>query len=160
MFLTLFIHSGFPSASDAHEAVAVLKSGDDGATWSEVGRIPSHVTYGVWGYDSAMGENNALYMTWTASLRREDSAAPFKAILFSRSDDGGVSWTAPVPVSSARTGQRMSPSMAVSGDSVHIAWLDETRRGIAGAHPPADVYYAASLDGGVTWGRTCVSKRT
>ena len=152
LFLTLFIHSGFPSATDAHDAVAVLKSADNGATWPEAGKIPSHVTYGVWGFDSAIGENDALYMTWTASLRKEDSPAPFKAVMFSRSNDGGRTWTAPVPVSSATTGQRRQPSIALSGDGVHIAWLDESRRGAAGPHPPADVYVATSPDGGVTWG--------
>ena len=157
--VTLFIHSRFPSATDAHDAIAVLKSADDGRTWSEIARIPSHVTYGVWGYDLAINKDDRLHMTWVAALRKADSPQPFKAVLFSRSDDGGHSWTDPVQVSGATTGQRRNPVIAVSSSDIHIAWLDEQQRatGARGQNTVADVYCGSSTDRGATWGdSTCL----
>ena len=151
--LALFIHSAFPSATEAADAISVLASADRGAAWQETGRIPSHVTYGVWGSDLAADERDGLCFTWAATLHKADSPIPFKAIMFSRSDDGGRTWGEPARVSQATTGQRRNPVMAVHGDAVHVAWLDQRPRtpGVRAASPIEDVYVASSHDRGATW---------
>ena len=153
LFLSLFIHSAFPSATDAVEAIVILKSDDHGATWQEISRIRSRMTYGVWGCDLAIDSQDNLCMTWVSTGRETDNPQPFKAIMFSRSDDGGRTWTEPRCVSKATTGQRHSPVIAVSGDHIHLAWLDQplitsSARGISIME---DVYYASSSDRGATW---------
>lgn len=152
-FITAFIHSTFPSATEAHEAIAVFKSADNCATWQEISRIPSFVTYGVWGCDLAIGEDDSLYFTWVAAVYDANMRQPFKAIMFSRSDDGGRSWTEPIYVNDILAGQRWHPVMAVSGDNVYTAWLDSHRHwpGPPGRTMQQDVCFASSADRGETW---------
>jgi hypothetical protein len=150
---TLFIHSTFPSATESVDAIAVLRSEDAGATWTEVGRIPSQVTYGVWGHDLAAGDGERLYATWVAAIRPADSPQPYKAVMFARSDDAGRSWISPIQVNGGTLGQRRQPVIAVSGDDVHIAWLDSERPGVTPARQGIceDVHLVWSADGGTTW---------
>jgi hypothetical protein len=152
-FMAAFIYPTFPSATEAHEAIAVLKSTDNCATWQEIARIPSFGTYGVWGYDLAIDEDDRLYFTWVAAIYEATTPQPFKAIMFSRSDDYGRTWTEPIYVNDVATGQRWFPVMAVWGDNVYIAWLDSIRHGPgpAGQTMQQDVYFAKSADRGETW---------
>ena len=90
-------------------------------------------------------------MTWVAAVYEAGSPSPFKAILFSRSDDGGNSWTDPEEVSGATSGQRRNPVVAASGDHVHIVWLDEQTPG-GEQHTGGEVYCGSSSDRGATWG--------
>ena len=156
LFLTLFIHSAFPSATEAVDAIAVLKSEDAGETWTEIARIPSRMTYGVWGYDLAVDERDGLHMTWVATLYQADSPQPFKAILYSRSDDGGHNWIEPKQVSAATIGQRRNPVVAAFGNDISIAWLDDQKPG-GGKHVGGTVYCGSSTDRGATWSEsTCL----
>ncbi len=161
LIMTLFIHSGFPSATEARDAIAVFQSADDGATWQEISRISSFVTYGVWGYDLAIDERDNLCMTWVAGIYEADTPQVFKAIMFSRSSDGGRSWTEPVYVNDSQKGQRRNPVTAVSGSDVYIAWLEGRRRaaGSAGQGIMEDVYFASSSDRGASWSaNSCLEK--
>ncbi len=158
LFMTAFVHSTAPSATEAYDAIAVFHSNDDGATWQEISRIPSFITTGVWGYDLVTDENDRLYATWVAAVYGEESPSPFKAIMFSRSDDGGRSWTEPVHVNDVEKGQRWQPVMAVSGGRVYIAWLDDHSRGSGAPGRPMqqDVYFASSPDRGETWSASTI----
>ena len=157
LIMTAFIHSTFPSATEAREAIAVFRSEDKGATWEQVSTVPSFVTYGVWGYDLAVDESDNLYITWVAGLYEPDSPQPFKAIMFSRSDDGGYSWTAPVRASGPTTGQRRSPVIAAGRGNAYIAWLDERQGQDRGAAIAGDVFFASSTDRGDSWSAdTCL----
>jgi hypothetical protein len=151
LVMTLFIHSAFPSATDSVDAIAVLRSDDNGTSWNELSRIPSHVTYGVWGYDLATDGRGGLCLTWVAAMYRKDSPSPFKAVMFSRSDDGGATWTEPVRVSDISRGQRRNSVLAASGTNVAVAWLDGGGETSPKAFTEADVYFSSSADGGVTW---------
>jgi len=148
-----FIHSSFPSAMEAHDAMSVSRSRDGGSTWEHVSDIPSFVTYGAWGFDLAVDESDRLYLTWVASVYDAESRRGFKGVLFSRSDDGGRSWTEPVRVNDSLQGQRMGPKLAVFGENVYVAWLEQPER-----EPPRqsaitsrDVYFSMSTDRGATW---------
>jgi len=144
LVMTAFIHSMFPSATEARDAITVHESKDDGATWRELARIPSHVAYGVWGYDLAIDAEDRLYLVWVAAVHNAETRIPLKTVLFSRSDDGGRTWTAPVGVSDAKAGQRRHCVIAVGGGDVYVAWLD-------GRSAREDVRFASSADRGATW---------
>ena len=152
--MTAFHYSRIPSATEAHDAIAVFESeGEDRTAWAQVATVPSFGTYGVWGYDLAADKQGRLFLTWVAGVYPADNPQPFKAILFSRSDDGGRVWTDPVYVSDVATGQRRNPAMAVKGGDVYIAWLDPRghQPGAASAITREDVYFASSADHGATW---------
>lgn len=158
LIMTLFLHSAFPSATQIHDAIGVFQSKDEGATWQQISTIPSFVTYGVWGYDLAIDEKDNLYFCWVASIYDTNTLIPFKAIMFSRSDDQGASWTEPLYVNASQTGQRSNPKVAVSGDNVYIAWLDEAKDRPASSIA-RDVYFASSRDRGATWSENlCLEK--
>lgn len=70
------------------------------------------------------------------------------AAYYKRSPDGGVSWGPAVRLGPCPgSDESGNPSIAVSGDTVHVVWWDE--RG-APQEPP-QIWYKRSLDGGVTW---------
>ncbi len=75
-----------------------------------------------------------------------------RGIYYTRSDDGGASWT-PVRAAFDATAAGWSmvdaPAVAVAQDgSLYVAWL---RMGYLGASRPQALYLARSSDGGVTW---------
>lgn len=67
------------------------------------------------------------------------------AVYYKRSPDGGVSWGPSVRLGPCPGPEQSgNPSIAVSGDTVHVAWWDQRTA-------PPQVWYKRSLDGGVTW---------
>ena len=80
-----------------------------------------------------------VYLVWYQS----DPAQP--PLFFSRSIDGGATFSIPVSLSSSFAAIR-SVTMAAGGAGVHIAWAQE----IAGANP--EIFYRRSTDGGSTFG--------
>ena len=65
------------------------------------------------------------------------------AIYYSRSTDGGMTWSRPVRLTEV-PGSCRRPSLAVAEQEVHVVWVD--------ASPGHEgVYYRFSADGGTTW---------
>jgi hypothetical protein len=65
-------------------------------------------------------------------------------IYYKRSTDAGVSWGSDARLTN-NVGSSAWPSIAVAGNTVHVAWYDD-RDG------NAEIYYKGSTDGGATWG--------
>jgi hypothetical protein len=152
LVIAAFLDVRFKSATGSEDAIALLESKDSGVTWSEVSRLPSSVAYGVWGYDLEVGDGDTLYLTWVAAVYKADSPSPFKALMFSRSDDGGRSWTKPIWINDVEEDQRSLPDMVVSGGNVHIAWLDSRLPSSGHRHiTDQTVFFASSNDRGETW---------
>ena len=69
-------------------------------------------------------------------------------IYFSRSADGGKTWSDPLDVSHTPRLSR-SPSIAAGADgSLHLCWVDTSR-----GHKSPDLYYAFSYNHGQSWSR-------
>jgi hypothetical protein len=93
-----------------------------------------------------------LYAVWEASDGTRSR------VLVSASADKGLTWSDPVPVSdgagAGAAGRYRGASMPVTAVNptgvVGVAWYDT--RDAAGADPGWDVRFAASRDGGRTWG--------
>jgi hypothetical protein len=64
-------------------------------------------------------------------------------IVYTRSSDGGASFTAPVAVST--TASAGKPRVSVSGSSVYVVWHDDSG-------PKRQILFARSTNGGVTFG--------
>ncbi|MFO0980640.1 MAG: sialidase family protein [Planctomycetota bacterium] len=84
-----------------------------------------------------------LYLSWT-------SIDPGSTIFFSRSTDGGASFSTPIPISAAgEVNQYSEPAVGPNGD-VYVAWFQFS-------HPyvsldPGAILVAKSIDGGVHFG--------
>jgi len=82
-----------------------------------------------------------LYMNWSASS---------SLIQFSRSIDGGSTWSTPVNVRDTNTGAAFHPAIGASPDGQHISILFYDSRGMS-TLLSNNVYLAESFDGGETW---------
>lgn len=85
----------------------------------------------------AADEAGRVHLAW----RDERDGNP--EIYYKRSPDGGVSWGPAIRLTDA-AGMSDNPSLAVSGDTVHVVWWD-TRAGVP------QIFYKRSEDGGLTW---------
>lgn len=137
--------------------IAVSRSADSGQTWSN--RV--HVTAEPEATDSggdarpkiAVARDGEIYVTWTKPL-----SAPYSgAIQFSRSIDGGKTFSAPITVhhDRAETTHRFDSIVVNPQGQVFVAWIDkrdliaatETKKPYRGAA----VYFAVSDDRGASF---------
>lgn len=101
--------------------------------------------------------SNQLYMLWTDG--RFESTFTYQGvtglhadILFSRSADGGQTWSTPHKINddSVQGKDQFFPWMTVGSDGViHASWMDRRDDVVNGY--AYRVYYSQSTDGGLTW---------
>jgi hypothetical protein len=138
--------------------VVVSRSEDLGRSWSRPARVNPVPEATDAGEDArpkiAIGPAGEVYVTWTKSLGK-----PFTGeIRFSRSLDGGRTFSSPVTVHADRQViTHRFDSIAVNGDGrVFVAWIDK-RDGVAAAkakqpeYRGAAVYFAVSDDRGASF---------
>lgn len=139
--------------------VLVTRSTDDGATWSAAAPLYSDA-----GSDGTASETEPAIASgmggvWIAvysSTNTLGSTIGFdNDILFSRSTDGGATWSNPQLLNSGGTGDEsleldFQPSVATDGAGHWIAvWKHSV---LGGSNPTADqVFFASSSDNGATW---------
>lgn len=136
--------------------VVVSRSGDFGRTWSS----PARVTVEAEGTDPsgearpkvAAGKDGEIYVTWTRPLRKPYTGE----IRFSRSLDGGQTFSAPLTVHADR--QEIThgfDAIAVNrSGQIFIAWIDKRDRAAAAEardYRGAAVYFAVSDDRGASF---------
>ena len=113
------------------------------------------------------GADNHLALVWPNSIKVEGRKWPAAMMRFSRSEDGGLSWSPPITLNDDTTGALVSHQFhgaTLVGDSgLVVAWLDEreaaapTAVGPDGhaehaAEPDAHIYLTASANFGRSWG--------
>ncbi|HET6778084.1 MAG TPA: hypothetical protein VFH26_04300 [Gemmatimonadales bacterium] len=113
------------------------------------------------------GHADHLALVWPNSIKVEGRKWPAAMMRFSRSEDGGRTWSAPVTLNDDTTGAPVSHQFhgaTLVGDSgLAVAWLDEREAsapiasGADGhaahaAEPDAHIYLATSPDFGRSWG--------
>ena len=148
-----YMHLSNPPASTTGgswvDRIVIQKSTDAGATYPQcvgVGKNGSKVQDKAW---YAVNPNdNSIHITWTQFDAYESSAPQDSSvILYARSNDGGVNWTAPKRISKF-AGNCMDNDTTVEGavpaigpnNEVYVAWS-----GING------LQFQKSVDGGNTW---------
>ncbi|WGS42948.1 glycoside hydrolase [Burkholderia sp. JSH-S8] len=140
------------------EHVVVAHSNDAGRTLSAavtVNAMPEPV------YTSAENrpkvatspDGRAIYVSWSMPLD-----APYTGMVrFSRSLDGGATWSVPITVHRDRQmiTHRFDMMAVDPAGRIHLAWIDKrdlTAAKAAGqAYDGAAIYYAVSLDGGASF---------
>jgi hypothetical protein len=166
----------FVTGSDMHVELPLWRSSDGGASWAQVTpnlagrwthpRIRSASVFDVYyprlAADPRPAECERVYCVW-----RDGHTSDESYILFSRSLDGGSTWSTPMIVSEQPAGTDAAtdyaadiPAIAVNKDGViAVTWYD--RRGLAkhtvgpgGVIAPVGGYNArirVSRDSGATW---------
>lgn len=138
--------------------VMVSRSDDSGRTFSTsvaVNRQPEKVGgEGELRPKIAFGKHSEIYVTWTQALDK-----PYAGhIKFSRSLDGGKSFSAPVVVNHNRDPiTHRFDSLAVADDgTIYVAWIDKRDLQAAKAagkkYDGAAIYVAVSSDNGASFG--------
>jgi hypothetical protein len=105
------------------------------ADWGSEVRLTSAAGGGA--FPSVAISGNNLYVAW------QDDRDGNVEIYCKRSADRGATWGADIRLTNA-AGRSQYPSIAVSGNNVHVAWQDER-------HGNWEIYYKRSTDGGATW---------
>jgi hypothetical protein len=161
---TLFHGSG---ANKKGQELAFMISDDRGATWSEpitpFKILPGFVNDPDDGTplrtedilpEIGAGPNGELYVVW-----QEASLAPSgSAIAFSKSLDGGVTWTDPVRINTRPDVQAFTPSVeALADGTIGVTHYDLRFNTPDPATLPTDYWFLHSHDGGTTWTETRVT---
>jgi hypothetical protein len=145
-------------------SIALIHSGDQGATWSEPVIVSdvqdSPVTDPNTGAAVRTGDSiptvaadrqsGALYTAWQDN---RFNGGGHDDVVLSRSTDGGLTWSAPAVVSQDPSTQAFTPTVQVGVDgTVAVSYYDF--RDLAPGNTatlPTNYWVVTSRDGGVTW---------
>jgi len=157
----LFHGSG---ANKKGQEIAVLVSRDRGETWTEPIRVakalPGFVNDPDDGFplrtgdiipEIAAGPNRSVYMVW-----QEATLAPSgSAIAFSKSQDGGLTWSEPVRINTRPDVQAFTPSIEVLPDgTIGVTHYDLRNNTPDPDTLPTDYWFLHSHNDGTTWTET------
>jgi len=155
------IQSLAPSGPGKRASLALVRSFDQGLTWSDPVEIAAAQPVGT--EDPTTGapvRDGALLGAFAAGTRGElvavwqdsrFSAGERDGIAFSKSLDGGLTWTAPVQVNSDPSVAAFVPSVTVRVDgTIGVAYYDFRADTTDLLTLPTDYWLAQSTDG-VTW---------
>lgn len=144
-----FFHLSNPAAGNWIDRIVCQKMDSIGKPWSDgtfTGLNGTRAQDKQWA--AVDRRNNRIHLTWTqfddyGSFNPADSTV----ILYSRSDDGGLTWLSPVRISryggdcvdSDQTVEGAVPAVGPNGE-VYVAWAG-----------PQGIMFNSSADGGNTW---------
>lgn len=129
------IHIAWLDGAPGNNEIFFSKSTDGGVTWSPAVNVSNN---------TAQSGNPAIALdAGTICLAWHDETPGFPDIFFSKSTDGGATWSTAVNVSES-SGGSYTPAIAVDAGTIHLVWMDDTP-GLA------DIFYSNSTDGGTTW---------
>ncbi|HEY1991735.1 MAG TPA: sialidase family protein, partial [Gammaproteobacteria bacterium] len=164
--LDLFEEIDGTSGNNAASTVRVIRSGDQGVTWSAPITVAKNLAVGASDPNTgtpirsgaglpqmAAGPGQTLAVVW------EDgrfSGGSREGIAYSASTDDGQHWSAPVQINAAHTAPAFTPSVAILADgTVGVSYFDfrkDTSGNDAGGKDtlPTDYWFTSSSDG-VHW---------
>jgi len=120
----------------------LLFTGVSQAQWQPDVRLTNDTAYSYTSWNNAWciaASGLVVHVVWS------DNRDANYEIYYKRSTDGGISWGADTRLTNNNTAGSYSPSVAVSGQVVHVVWYDNRD-----VNP--EIYCKRSIDGGVSWG--------
>jgi BNR repeat protein len=162
--LVLFFTQLAQSPGQQTATLGVARSLDKGLTWGAPTFIAASLSIGTHDPGSgvglrdagnlgaiAVGPDGSLAVAWQDA---RFSAGTVEGIAFSRSLDGGVSWTVPVQVNRVPSAQALLPAVAIRADgTIGVQYYDLRNAGTATTTLATDVWLVESSDG-VNWRET------
>jgi hypothetical protein len=112
-----------------------IRSTDNGTTWGGVTRL-TYAPFVSW-FSSVALSDSIVHVVW------HDQRDGNMDIFYKRSFDNGVTWDDDTNLT-FNPGVSNIPSLAASGDNVHIAWYDDRDGNY-------EIYYKQAVDYGTTW---------
>ncbi len=151
----------------ANAQLLLVRSNDKGASWSAPILLSPSLALGTRDPDTgrnirdaallgsfAVGPHGELVAVWQDA---RFSNGQRDGIAFSRSTDGGLTWSVPVQVNAIATTQAFLPTVTVRGDgTIGVTYYDLRNNTADAAALPTDIWLTRSSDG-VTWRETHVS---
>jgi hypothetical protein len=129
------LHAVWFDSRDGNLEVYYKRSPDGGGRWSPDTRLTSNAAPSMFPAIAISG--NAVHVVWEEY--RDGNAE----IYYKRSLDAGLSWGPDTRLTTSAA-HSFSPSISISGTTVHVAWFDARD----GNH---EVYYKRSVDVGGSW---------
>ena len=143
------LHLIWPDGRNGTWEVYHKRSTDGGDTWGEDTRLTPGVDLFRMGTAISGSTVHVAWGSKTVTPRTpEGYIHTWGEIYYKRSTDGGATWEETLRLTVPDT-SAMRPSIAVSGEYVHLTWFD--RRDSNGCYD-WDIYCKRSADGGKTWG--------
>jgi hypothetical protein len=150
----VIVYWNFGSSSRPGERLEAVISSDGGVTFGTAKRIASATEYNEPNIrtgsflPSAVSDrtNGNLFVAYQARL----SGNP--KIVFTKSNNGGTSWSAPIAISDNPAGSGVfNPAINVSPDGQTVTAIFYDHRNNPGSTTLVDLYLAQSFNGGATW---------
>ena len=145
----------------------VIRSQDRGVTWSTPVTVAQSLSRGARNPETgtpirdgsnlgsiAVGKDGALVVAWQDS---RFSSGATDGIAFSRSADGGLTWSAPVRINSVPSVQAFLPTVTIRDDNLIGVTYYDFRNHLAGAPTLLTDYWLTTSTDGVNWHESHVS---
>lgn len=110
------VHVVWQDNRDGNFEIYYIRSTDNGATWGVQTRLTTDTADSY--FPSIAVADDGIYVVW------QDSRDGNAEIYYKASADNGETWGADTRLTEYR-GDSKSPSIAVSGDDLHVVWWDE-----------------------------------
>jgi len=147
--------------------LGVIRSTDNGATWSAPIRVADLLTVGTRDPDTgapvrdsallgeiSVGSGGALHVVWQDS---RFTGGAHDGIALASSSDGGLTWSAPVRVNSAANIPAFSPMVHARGDGMIGVTYYDFRSNTSDRATLLTDYWLARSAGGTTWQETRIA---
>jgi len=140
----------------------VIRSTDKGLNWSAPIKIADNLASGARDPEPgglairdgallpqiAAAPNGSLYVVWQDGR----FVNGIEGIAFSRSTDGGLTWSAPMQINAVANVHAFTPQISVlADDTIGVTYFDLRSNTSDPGNLPTELWLARSRDGGATW---------
>jgi hypothetical protein len=130
------VHLTWFDQRDGNNEVYYKRSEDGGVSWGADTRLTNDLSASI--YSAVAASEAIVHIAW------EEHRDGNGEIYYKRSTDGGATWGTDTRLTN-NSANSFSPSIAVSGDDVNIAWFDQRDGNL-------EIYDKHSTDSGSNWG--------
>ncbi len=139
------VHVVYHEAGSFSAIVYYRRSTDRGQTWSSAVQLSAGTSWNLAEFGCIALRGATVHTAWFDL----DVMSGASRILYRRSTNSGTTWDATTTITAAGTLNEV-PSLAFSGDTVHLVWDDGG----------SVLYYRRSTDNGASWGASPVTIAT